>query len=893
MDAARWERIQSLFHRAADLPAAERSAWLEAECRDDPDLARDVLALLEEDARPSELLDGGLAHVADRMLGGADAPGIPPHEFGPYRLGPVLGEGGMGVVYLARREDLGVEVAIKILRDAWLSPARRERFAAEQRTLAQLNHPSIARLYDADTLSDGTPWFAMEYAQGVPLTTYCQERRSSVRERLVLFHAVCEAVQHAHLHAIIHRDLKPSNVVVKDDGAVKLLDFGIAKQLESVDMGADQTRTGLRLMTPAYAAPEQIAGGRVGVHTDVYALGVILYELLAGQLPFDLSDRTPSEAAAIVLEQQATRPSTLARERVARMGADAGVPAVGRAAWPDLDVLCLTAMHKDPDRRYRTVDALMRDIDHYLAGEPLDARPDTVGYRLGKFVRRNRQPVAAAAIALVVMVALVAFYTLRLGAARDAAVAETARTARIQQFMTNLFQGGDESVSPADSLRVVTLVERGVLEARALDQEPEVQADLYLTLGEIYEQLGRFAEADTLLRAAHDRRRSLLGADHPDVGESLVALGELRDAQGEYEEAEALVRDGLAMTRRSLPSDHPAVARATAVLGRVLQDRGEYDESIVTLEEAVRLQSVPDAAPADLAASLTELANSHFYAGNYDVSDSLNRRVLEIDRATYGERHPHVGDDLINLGAIQFERGRYAEAEGFYRQGVDIIQSWYGDAHQATGSALTMLGRSLIPQGRTDEADTVMREALAVLERVYGPTHPRVASAVNELGLIASRRGDLDEAEARFRRMVAIYRVIYNDKHYLIGIALSNLAGVLQQRKQFEQAEQLFRETLLRYAETLAPDHQLVGIAHIRLGRVLLAQRRFEEAAMETLAGYELLAHQVDPGMAWLTAAREDLIAAYEGLERPEAAERFRQELAALAADSASRSQAR
>ena len=272
MNASRWERVQTLFHLAADLPEADRRAYVEAECTDDPSIANEVLSMLDEDRRASSVLDRDVSHLARAMLDAPTAPVLPTEQFGPYHVTSVLGEGGMGVVYLAERSDLGSTAAIKILRDAWLSPARRERFAAEQRTLAQLNHPSIARLYDADTLADGTPWFVMEYVEGKPLTAYCDTHASGIRERLVLFREVCEAVQHAHRHAIIHRDLKPSNILVTTDGSVKLLDFGIAKQLESLE-GADITRTGLRPMTPAYAAPEQVQAGRLGMHTDVYSLG--------------------------------------------------------------------------------------------------------------------------------------------------------------------------------------------------------------------------------------------------------------------------------------------------------------------------------------------------------------------------------------------------------------------------------------------------------------------------------------------------------------------------------------------------------------------------------------------------------------------------------------------
>ena len=461
MDAARWERIQRLFHDALERPADARRAYLEAASAGDTALVGEVLRMLAADVGTATPLDRGLAAVAEQVLR-VDTAELPTTDFGPYRITKLLGEGGMGVVYLARRADLGSVAAIKILRDAWLSPARRDRFAAEQRTLAQLHHPSIAQLHDADSLPDGTPWFVMEYVEGVPLTEYCREHGTSIEGRLELFRAVCEAVQHAHGHAVIHRDLKPSNILVTADGTVKLLDFGIAKHLEDVEGTVDQTRTGLRLMTPAYAAPEQIRGERVGIHTDVYSLGVILYELLAGRPPFDLAGKTPAEAMSIVVEQEPARPSQVgAAYGGVRAGPDRGPGWPVTPPGPTSTSSASRPCTRSRRRRYQTVEALIRDVDHYLAGEPLEARPDTVRYRLGKFVRRNRGPVAAAALVLAVLVGTVVFYTVRLARARNQAVAEAARTERIQRYMVHLFQGGDEAVGPADSLRVVTLVERG------------------------------------------------------------------------------------------------------------------------------------------------------------------------------------------------------------------------------------------------------------------------------------------------------------------------------------------------------------------------------------------------------------------------------------------------
>ncbi len=887
MDSTRWERIQTLFHEVADLPEAEQRAFLETACHDDAGLIAEVLALVEED-RGTSLLDRDLAHVAHQVLDEAAAPSLRFKEIGPYRIKQALGEGGMGVVYLAERADLGSLVAIKLLRDAWLSPARRERFASEQRTLAQLNHPSIARLYDADTLDDGTPWFVMEYVEGVPLTEYCSQHACSIEQRLQLFRAVCEAVQYAHQHAVIHRDLKPSNIFVKPDGSVRLLDFGIAKQLESLEtpagknqIGIDQTMTGLRLMTPAYAAPEQIRGDRVGIHTDVYSLGVILYELLAGALPFDLSKLTPGEAEAMIVGRDPEKPSTVSKGTAEQLGANSDTLFASKTAWADLDVLCLTAMHKDTERRYPSVEALIRDIDHYLKGEPLEARPDTFRYRLGKFVRRNRRAVTAAALVFAIIAGMTIFFTVRLAKARNSALEEAARTQRIQLFMMNLFQGGDESAGPADSMRVVTLLDRGVQEAQSLNGDPKVQAELYQTLGTIYEQLGKFDQADSLLHSALERRKSIFGQDSTEVAESLVALGQLRSDQAQYDEAEQLVRQGLEMSKRHLPPTHPRVGKALYALGEVLVNQGKYDAGIQVLDEAVQIQSAPGGVTADLAESLTELANAQFYAGHLDTSNSLNLRVLAMDRQLYGERHPNVAEDLINLGAIQTEWGHYPETERYYRQALDIIESFYGKDHPETASVMTLLGRTLNSQGRFNEAADMLREALSIQERVYGQVHPRVAAAVGELGKVAMQEGKLDEAEADFRRQADIYRSVYKGKHFYIASALVNLGGVYMERKQYARAEQLFREALQMDAETLSPYHLNVAIARIKLGRALIPQHRYADAEVESLAGYEILAKQTSPPAIWLHNARKDLVEEYSALRHPEKAARFQSELAA------------
>lgn len=868
LTAESWERIQELFHAAIERPSDQWLGFLQDAAPDEPALVDRVLRMLEADAGDASVLAADATSIASELLDHAGS--AVGRRVGAYRITSLLGEGGMGVVYLARRDDLGTEAAVKILRDAWVSPGRRERFAAEQRTLAQLNHPAIARMYDAGTLDDGTPWIVMEHVEGIPITDACRAGRLDLRHRVRLFRAVCEALVHAHQHLVVHRDVKPSNILVRADGTVKLLDFGIAKHLEHT-APTDRTQTGLRLMTPAYAAPEQIRGDPVGVYTDVYALGVVLYELLSGRLPHERVTTAPGEMERLVLEVEPVRVSAAATA--------SGVQA-SRSAWNDLDVLCATAMHKDPARRYRSVDALIRDIDNFLAGEPLDAQPDSFGYRASRFLARNRRPVAAAAVVVAVIAGLNVFYAVRLTRARNLAVAEAARTERVQRFVTQLFQGGDPAAGPADSLRVVALVERGVQDARSLTSEPVVQAGLFHTLGGIFQKLGKLERADTLLRDALDRRRGFGGDSTADVAASLVSLGLLRADQARYAEAESLTRSGLALAAAGLPRDHPQRAEATEALGRILSEKGDYQAAITVLQEAVRMRARAGESSVEFASSAYELANAHFYAGNFDASDSLNRIVLDVHRRVFGERHPSVSDDLINLGAGQFERGNYPEAERLYRDALAITVGHYGQDHFKSASNLTMIGRTLVRQNRFDEAVQALTQALTVRERVYGPVHPAVASTVNELGSVALQRERYDDAEAAFQRMIDIYERVHPNGHYLIGIGRANLASVLMARGDNRGAEAMFRQALAMYERTLPPTNTNIGITRIKLGRVVLRQGRFAEAERETRAGYDQLAPQLNPTVSWLVSARADLATAYDSLKRPDDAARIRAEIA-------------
>jgi serine/threonine protein kinase len=882
VDPSRWQRIQEIFHSAAALDGDARRAFLEASCQGDPELRAEVEALLAEDARTSPLLDGGLRGVAERLVGGAHPP---PPRVGPYAVTGVLGEGGMGVVYRAERADLPRAVALKVLRDAWLSPSRRGRFASEQRILAQLDHPSIAHLYDAGALPDGTPWFAMELFEGLPLTEWCARRKSPLRERLALFRSACEAVAFAHRHAVVHRDLKPSNVLVGGDGAVKLLDFGIAKHLDPDEALADATRTGLAFMTPAYAAPEQLRGEHPGLHTDVWALGVILFELVAGHRPFDPSGAPAVAVEAAILQRDPERPSAAARR-----AADAPVRA-SRAEWQDLDVLCLTALQKDASRRYPSAEALLRDVDRFLEGRPLEARADSAPYRVGKFVRRHRWPVAALALATAAVAATALFYTARLARARDAALAAAGRAQHVQGLLQDLLEGGDKEVSPAADLRVLTLLDRGAREAETLTSEPATQADLLETLGIMYSRIGQLERADALLGRALDRHRALRGPEDPTVIADLVALGRLRLDQARGAEAERLVRDAIALGRRVLPDGHPALADALVALGTVLNDASRYADARGVLQEAVALRSRRGAPPLDLAAALARLADVEFASGRFAEADALNDRALGLYRSQLGERHPRVADRLLVHAGIHSQWREVDEADlASVRQAVEIFRGWHGPDHPRTAAALNDLGLFLETLKRYDEADPPMREALAIQERLYGKVHPTVAGTVHSLASLAYFRRRYGEAAELCRRATAIWRAVYGETHMEYGQGLACEATVLLRAGTDPvKAEALLRESLSVLRPLLPAGNFQIATGEAKLGFALYQQGRFAEAEPHSRGAFELLASGRGPEVEQVMQIRDQLIAIYEALGRPEEAARLRAEQGAIRAKAAPR----
>jgi serine/threonine-protein kinase len=613
-------------------------------------------------------------------------------------------------------------------------------------------------------------------------------------------------------------------------------------------------------LTPAYCAPEQILGGPQGIQVDVYSLGVILYEMIARRLPFDLLNQTPGQIERLIVEQEPKPPSYFGKLQ------NTASRRMANLAWSELDTLCLTAMHKDQKQRYQSVEALMRDLDHYLEREPLEARPDSFGYRMSKFVRRNRRVLSWVTVTTMVLAAIAVYSVLRIAKARRDTAAEVVRTQQIQRFMLNLFNAGDAETGPSEDLRVTTLLDRGARQAQMLEQDPETAAQLSQTLAGIYANLGKADRADSLLQSAFDKRMKVFGTNSPKVAETMTEIGLLRLEQGRPDEAERFTREALATDERSLPPGDPSTAKAKYAVGRVFDERGRYSEAIPLLQQAVELlQGRPELA-ADLAQSTAALADANYYTGNYPVAETLNRQALAIHEKLYGTIHPRVADDLTNLGEIQHDLGHDKEAEELYRQALQLKSTWYGERHPETAFCMMAVGQSLVYQKRFDEAAPLIQKSLEIQEEFYGKFHPKVAMALNIAGVLEQRRGHYDAAERDFLRMADINKSVYGDRHYLVGISILNLGQVYFDEKRYALAEQSFKGALDRFVEKLPAGHPSIAIAQQKLGAVLVLEGRYKEAEAPLRAAIESFSKQKQSPAERLANARKDLASVYQHL---------------------------
>lgn len=838
MEQAQWQRLQELFAAAHSLHADARERLLDAHAEAEPDLVAQVRSLLEADATRGvmDALAPRLPSLAAVLVDRA------PDRIGAYRLAGELGRGGMGVVYLGERADgqFHQRVAIKLIGSTDRDDPRHQRFLAERQILAALIHPNIARLLDGGVTEDGRPYIVMEYVEGVPITTFCDAQGLDVRARLRLFGEVCAAVQHAHQNLVIHRDLKPSNILVSPDGRVHLLDFGIAKLLNpALPVGhSPQTLLESRAMTLEYASPEQLRGDPLTTASDIYSLGVLLYELLSGHKPYRLTTGSSIDVATAVCEQDPERPSVRAlqadREVAERRGTTPA--ALARQLEGDLDGVVLMALRKEPARRYASADMLRQDIDRHLGGLAVLAHRGSRRYRIGKFVRRHRIEVAAAGIVLATLVSglsLSVFQGRRVSRERDRAEQALTESEGVTHFLLELFRTGDPGEAPPGQLSALELLERGARRADELSDQPIVQARLLDAVGQMSLHLGRLDDAQRRLEQAVAIRRSSPGASS-DLASSLIHLAWALRSRGEYQRARGAAEEALAIRQRTLPPGHPAIAEALFELGWVTG--GPEQERLYTQV----LTILPDTGPSAerRVAVLQGLTTNLRRQGRLDEAVAVSRDALLVAERALGTDHPVTGYAMIHLGDhVRDIEGDLVTAERLYRRGLELMTLRYGEQSIRLLHGLNSLAALLGERG-DNEAEQQLRRALAIRQTASSPEHPQAADQLDNLARELLRQGRLDEAHALARQAMDLSIRTLGAEHAVItGSRLPLLAEVYDRQGRFAEADEAYRTALDEN-----PLHGVVpGQLRRSYGRMLLNRGDFMRAEEQLLQSLELM----------------------------------------------------
>jgi eukaryotic-like serine/threonine-protein kinase len=698
---------------------------------------------------------------------------------GPFCLVKKLGEGGMGQVWLAdQTAPVRRRVALKLIKAGRYDDSALQRFDLERQSLAIMDHPSIAKVFDAGSTAEGQPYFVMEYVPGLPITQYCDGRRLGIRERLNLFIRVCEAVQHAHQKAIIHRDLKPSNILVAEiDGQAmpRIIDFGIAKAIAQPSTEQTQltfTEFGGMVGTLGYMSPEQADPSVRDVDTriDVYSLGVILYELLVGFLPFD-PDQCKGKPFDEVLRQlrqdDAPRPSA----KLGAMRQTSVAIAERRNSNPqqllsllhgDLDSITMKAIERDRSRRYGTPSELAADISRYLHDEPVGARPASASYRLKKYIRRHRGGVAAVAA----LVLLLAGFAIMQSVQLQRITRERDRANRITTFMTDMFKVTNPSEARGKTVTAREILDKASQDIDAgLTKDPDLQAQMMDVMGQVYDNLGVYTRAKPLLQRAVNIRRQVLGAENPDTLRSMSNLSRTLDHEGHYAEAETLIRQTLDIERRVLGPEHPDTVWSISNLGISLTRDGRFADAEKLLREALdtRRRVLGPEHPQTLV-SMSNLAAVLADERQFTEAEKLLRETVEVKRRVLGQEDPDTIVSVNNLASVLNSEGKYAEANRLFQEALDTRRRVLGPEHPQTLVSMLNLADTLTKMGQYEEAENMLKRTLEIQRRVLGPEHPYTAVTTYNLGAIAAHLGHHDDALALLRSAV--------DHGLPVGIAL-------------------------------------------------------------------------------------------------------------------------
>lgn len=787
MNPENWQKVKAIFYPALDLPIEKRLEFIKEKCGDDAELLAEIKALLESTEESKTFIEKPVFEVSELVVSN-EKRNVIGQTIGAYKIESEIGRGGMGAVYLASRADkeFKKKVAVKLIKRGFDTDEIIKRFRNERQILAGLEHPNITRLIDGGSTDDGLPFLVMDYVEGKPLTKYADENALSINERLQIFLQICAAVSYAHQNLIIHRDLKPSNILVAGEGTPKLLDFGIAKIIAEEVADETQGNTMTRVMTPEYASPEQIQGKQITTATDVYSLGVILYELLTGERPYKMKTKSAEQLSKIITDSEPLKPSSVISSKI-RIGEITHENPKSEIRNPkllrgDLDNIILMAMRKEPTRRYSSVEQFAEDIGRYLNGLPVIAQEDTFSYRAGKFIKRNKAGVAAfSGIALSLVGGLIAASRQAKIAKkqRDRARKEAQKAEKVNQFLQKMLNSADPRFGSKDVKVIEVLGMANESIERDFANQPEIAADLHTTIGLTYLSVGQIKLAETHLQSALEIRRAVYPRKSVEVAMSLNNYGKLVQAKGNLNAAEPLYVEALE-TLRHLQGASLEVAEVLDNLGYLFALKGRNEDAIRLHEEEV----------------------------------SIRRRIL-------GENHPDLAKSLERLGAALAVMDRRELAEPLIRQALKILQNFHRREHPDLALAMIDLAGAIYPK-YPEEAETLCRESLAMRLNLFGEGHADTAWSCYNLAFVLINRKKFAEAEENIRKVLQQRGANLPAEHPVIGSCLLILGRILMAQGRFSEAEAAFLECLDLRRKTLPEDHWLIASTCSFLGECLI-----------------------------------------------------------------------